>query len=108
MRGPVSTTRNLNSSFLISLGENQLVLFRSSQAIDLPVIFDPDFVSTSSQRVELDDLGKHRGRLICLLVLGFLVAAAHNENTRKVPVWAWDVLCPKGSRLKSLLRSNLN
>ena len=31
------------------LRENQFALFRASQAVDLAVVFDPDFIATASQ-----------------------------------------------------------
>lgn len=68
--------------FFELLGEDQLVLLRSSQAIDLAVILDPNFISAASQRIELDDFGKHRCRLVQLLVGAFLIAAAHHKYSK--------------------------
>jgi len=59
----------------ILFGQNQLVLFRPSKPIDLAVVLDPDFISTTGERIEADDLGERgppTGGSIrkCLAVLG--------------------------------------
>ncbi len=36
--------------------KDQLALFGSTQPIDLPIIFNPDFIAAARQRVEADNL----------------------------------------------------